>query len=372
MSLKKVIGSLLTPILGMTPVVSFLVLSFFFPYRTSLLGAVIAFLAFFTVDSWTLKYTSPYTAYLSIIAFSLSAFFSIIPPFSTLYEYHSTLFFEIIVIFVFSLFMIFRNYFREKILYKNEQLRDFQLIRFDADVYVIKIAVHVAITHLMIVLIYRLLPQHDHSELLDRLIYFVLLYIFIAIHFIYEFVHFYFLRKRYLQEEWLPIVDEMGTVHGKVAASISQSSGNKYLHPVVRISLIHKGKIFLKEKLDGNAGYIERDYPFETCLKYRESLEEGVIRAFEENGATRNLPVHYLLRYVFKDIKSSRLIYLYISNIQSMADLPANFNKGKWWTRKQIEENLGKGFFSSCFEKEFELLNNTILATDRRELKTEN
>ncbi|MDR2086776.1 MAG: hypothetical protein LBP72_06335, partial [Dysgonamonadaceae bacterium] len=366
MSLRKVTGSLLTPILGMTPIVSFLVLSFFFSYPVSLLGAIATFLVFFLVDFWTLKYTSPYTTYLSIIAFSLSALFSVIPPFTILYEHYSTLFFEITVVFVFSVFMIFKNYFRGKILFKNEDLCNFHLIRFDADVYVVKIAVHLATTHLMIVMIYRLLPTFCHSESLDKFLHFILLYIFITLHFIYEFVHFYFLRKRYLLEEWWPVVDETGIVHGKIASSISRSLGNKYLHPVIRISLIHNGKIFLKEKAAWSAGNTtELDYPFETYLKYQESLEEGVMRVFEENGGTKDLPACYLLHYVFKDIKTNRLIYLYISNIQNISDLPANLNKGKWWTRKQIEENLGKGFFSSCFEKEFELLSNTILAADR-------
>jgi hypothetical protein len=167
-------------------------------------------------------------------------------------------------------------------------------------------------------------------------------------------------------EEWLPIVDEMGIVHGKIASSISKPSGNKYLHPVIRISLIYNGMLFLREKIALNADNMtELDCPFETHLKYKETLEEGVIRAFEENGGTRNLPSRYLLRYVFKNIETNRLIYLYISNIQDINELPSDFNKGKWWTRKQIKENLGKGFFSSCFEKEFELLNNTILSANR-------
>jgi hypothetical protein len=365
MSLRKVIGSLLTPILGTIPIVSFLVLSFFFSYPVSLLGTIVAVIIFFIVDSWTLKYTSPYTAYLSIVAFLLSAFFSLIPPFNVLYEHHSTLVLEIIVIFVFSVFTVFKGFFREKILLKNESLRDFQLVRFDADVYVIKIVVQVAITHLIIILVHLLLPPAYHSESLDRFIYFILLYIFISIHFIYEFIHFYFLRKRYLTEEWLPIVDETGIVHGKVASSISKSSGNKYLHPVIRISLIYNGMIYLREKPSQDAVDIpELDYPFETYLKYEETLDEGVIRTFEENGGDKDLPSSYLIRHVFKDIKANLLVYLYISNVQNTNDLPDDFNKGKWWTRKQIEENLGRGFFSPCFEKEFELLNNTILSAD--------
>jgi hypothetical protein len=226
--------------------------------------------------------------------------------------------------------------------------------------------VHLGATHLIIVLLYSLLPDAYHSELSDKLIYFILLYIFIAFHFSYEFFHLLIIKKRYLAEEWLPVVDETGTIHGKVASSVSRSSGNKYLHPVIRIVLIHKGMLFLKEKKSPDFDEISQlDYPFERYLKYKETLEEGVIRTFEENGGERNLPSRFLFRYAFKDIKSNRLIYLYVSNIHDTTPLPLRLGKGKWWTRKQIEENLGKGFFSGCFEKEYEFLSNTILQADR-------
>jgi hypothetical protein len=365
MSLKKIIGSLLTPILGMLPVVTFLVIASAFPYSVALLGAATAYFIFFAIDSWTLKYKLPYSVYVSIAAFLFLILFSYIKPLDTLYEDRFSIVFEVGSIFSFSIFLFFKNYFRGKILIKNEALRDFQLIRFDTDVYVIKIAVHLGVTHLMIVLIYCLLPSAYHSEHSDKFIYFILLYIFIAFHFIYEFVHLSMIRKKYLAEEWLPVVDETGTVHGKIALSISQSSGNKYLHPVVRIALIHKGMLFLKERASFDSEDIpELDYPFEVYLKYRESLEAGVLRALEENGGGKDLPSRFVFRYVFKNIKTHRLVYLYIANIHDTTPLQLQLGKGKWWTKKQIEENLGKGFFSNCFEKEYEFLSNTVLQAD--------
>jgi hypothetical protein len=37
------------------------------------------------------------------------------------------------------------------------------------------------------------------------------------------------------------------------------------------------------------------------------------------------------------------------------------FPEGKFWTQKQIEENLNINFFPECFEKEYEYLKNTLL-----------
>jgi hypothetical protein len=366
MSLKKIIGSLLTPVLGMLPVVAFLVIAFFSPFPIALLGTCIAYILFFIIDTWILKYRPAYSIYGSLFAFFLLIIFSSIKPFDKLYEDYFSIVFEVFLILVFSILLFLKNYFRGKILIENDPARNFQLIRFDSDVYMVRIAIHVAVAHLLIVLLYVLLPHSYHSNQLDQCVYFIVLYIFITFHFIYEFIHLLMIRKKYLAEKWLPVVDEMGTVHGKVAESISYSSLNKYLHPVIRIALIHKGMLFLKEKTSSDStGIPELDYPFEIYLKYRESLDEGVMRAFEENGGTKDLPSRFVFRYVFKNIKTNRLIYLYVSNIRTTTSLQALLGKGKWWTRKQIEENLGKGFFSCYFEKEYEFLSSTILQADR-------
>jgi hypothetical protein len=366
MSLKKIIVTLLTPILGMLPVVAFLVIGFFSPYHIALLGSGIFYLLFFVIVSRISQYKFPYSAYVSIVAFLFLILFSYIRPLNTLYDDYFSIVFEVWTIFISSVFLFFKNYFRGRILMKNEDTRDFQLIHFDSDIYVIKIAVHLGVAHLIVVLLYCLLPENYHSEQIDKLIYFILLYCFIAFHFAYEFIHLFMIREKYLAEEWLPLVDETGTVHGKVALSISQSSGNKYLHPVIRIALIHKGMLFLKEKNSpGPDGIPELDYPFETYLKYKETLEEGITRAFEENEGGKNLPARFVFRYVFKNIKTNRLIYLYVSNIYDAIPLQLQLGKGKWWTQKQIEENLGKGFFSAYFEKEYEFLSQTVLQADR-------
>jgi hypothetical protein len=372
MSIRRIIGTLLTPILGMTPAVAFFVLGFFFSYLMALSGALVVSAIFFVINWRILKYNSPYSAYLLLISLLLFILFSFIPPFNTLYEDFYTLFFEIIIVSVFSMFTVFKNYFKEKILLKDENVREFQLVCFNSDIYVIKIVRSLGIAHLLIVLIYSLLPSKYHSLFGDRFLFFILLYIFIAGHFIYEFFHLFLLRQKYLTEEWLPIVDEMGSVHGKVAQSISRSSGNKYMHPVVRIALIHKGMLFLKERpLFHPEDIPELDYPFETHLRYKESLDECVMRSFNKHG-TKDIPIRYLFHYAFKDIQTNRLIYLYVSNIQDKNNFQIHLEKGKWWTKKQIEENLGKGFFSRYFEKEYEFLSSAILNADRLMQNIEN
>jgi hypothetical protein len=168
----------------------------------------------------------------------------------------------------------------------------------------------------------------------------------------------YLLTRRRLNDHWLPVIDETGKVYGKVTRSISDASGTKYLHPVMRIALIHKGMLFLKE----NSAQ-QLDYPFESCLKYKETLEEGAARIFRENGELNSLPYRCVFRYLFNNGKINRLIYLYLSNIQDESFLrQIHLDSGKWWVGKHIEENLGTGLFSEYFEKEYGSLSHVLVA----------
>jgi hypothetical protein len=169
------------------------------------------------------------------------------------------------------------------------------------------------------------------------------------------------LKHQIINEEWLPVVDDRGTVHGKVARSVSDSAENKYLHPVVRIVLMHKGMLFLKARPLSSTEPRLLDHPFERHLRFKETLDEGVREAFIQTGETSDLPYRFIIRYVHKDDTTHRLIYLYLCNISDSL----HPGEGKWWTTKQIEENLGAGLFSTYFEKEYELLNTTVLPADR-------
>ncbi|MDD2474300.1 MAG: hypothetical protein PHI32_00090 [Dysgonamonadaceae bacterium] len=171
------------------------------------------------------------------------------------------------------------------------------------------------------------------------------------------------LGKRLGDEEWLPVVNESGNVQGKVAKSVSQSMKNKFLHPMVRVALIHDSKVYLRSRdetrlLDPG----KLDYPFEKYMQYDQNIDQAVKIAIKKEIQTDELPVRFLLKYIFENEDTKRLIFLYVSNITSVDD----FNKlhlegGKLWTINQIDDNVGKDIFSECFELEFEYLKNTVL-----------
>jgi hypothetical protein len=170
------------------------------------------------------------------------------------------------------------------------------------------------------------------------------------------------------KENLLPIVDESGAVFGKITYNQSIKEKNEYVHPIVRIALIHKGKLFLsaKENIEAD-NKLCLDYPFERHILYKETIDKTVAKTLEPTGfkfyLTHNCK--YLFHYMYRSEKIHRLVYFYFCNLRDDSLLKKlNLSNGKWWIRKQIKENLNTGLFSSLFENEFEFLDSTLLAID--------
>jgi hypothetical protein len=359
MSSPKAIAPLLAPIVGMMPVVAFFVLNCFFSYCTALMAALVVCILYFLIGVIGLKTDPPYTFRVSIFSFLLLIGFSFVKPFNTLYGEQVSVLFAIFNVIVFFIFTRIEGFFRAKILLQDDVTQEFQMLKFDGDIYVSKIVLYIQSSYLLIVLLYQLLPSSYHTPTWDFVIYHLVIITLIVAYCIYEFVHWNHLKKQILNEEWLPIVNDKGAVYGKVALSVSCTEGDKYLHPVIRIALIHKGMLFLNDTHP-------LDYPFERYLRYQESLEEGIKETFIESGVPADLPTTFIFRYTYKSIDTNRLIYLYACNLKDEKQLSElKLNNGKWWTGKQIDENLGTGLFSTYFEKEYELLNTTVLMADR-------
>lgn len=186
-------------------------------------------------------------------------------------------------------------------------------------------------------------------------------------------LRFRMLDRRLKEEEWLPVVSEQGDVQGKVAKSVSESLKNKFLHPLVRVALIHDGKLYLKERDNSRLLDPEKlDYPFEKYMQYNHNLEEAIRNMIKKEAGLEELPVRFLLKYVFENENTKRLIFLYVSLISTEEAFDAlNLKGGKLWTTNQIEDNIGNNLFSECFELEFEYLKNTVLMFDLPKTNTE-
>lgn len=177
----------------------------------------------------------------------------------------------------------------------------------------------------------------------------------------------YILYKKLYKEEWLPVVTERGDVTGRVAKSITKDMKNRFMHPVVRVALIYKGKIYLRERDPSrvlNPGML--DYPFEKYMHYNHEIDESVHNTIGRECGNRHIPLRFLLKYTFENEITKRLIFLYVSDIEDEELFNTlHLKGGKLWTETQIDDNMGNNLFSECFELEFEYLKNTVLLAHR-------
>lgn len=170
------------------------------------------------------------------------------------------------------------------------------------------------------------------------------------------------------QTVFIPIVDLEGYVIGKRPATEVIGKKSPHLHPVIRVAVASQGMLWLNSR--SPYIYSERcltDFPLECHLLYGETLQQGVSRLLNGVLAT-NAP--YRLRFCrmhpFKNEVVNQLIYLFVLEADEAHLLPNRYMAGgKPWTIRQIEDNLHKGFFSSCFESEYEAVKEVTYTTGK-------
>ncbi|NDW08375.1 hypothetical protein [Dysgonomonas sp. 520] len=186
---------------------------------------------------------------------------------------------------------------------------------------------------------------------------------------IYENMKIIRLSRRLSQESWLPIVNEKGEVSGKIAKSETLKLKNKFMHPVIRIALIYKDQIYLqprKKELDLETG--AWDHPFEKYLMFNDEINIAARNSIADIlDKEKDSNFRFLIKYSYKNEEVNRLVFLYTLRMDSEETLSGFDNlNGKFWTMKQIEENIEKDhIFSECFMQEYEYMKNTILMTEK-------
>ncbi len=166
------------------------------------------------------------------------------------------------------------------------------------------------------------------------------------------------------KEEWLPIVTEEGVVNGRIAKSISMTMKNRFLHPIVRVALTSNGKVFLQErKLDNILNPGKFDYPFEKYMLFSHEINLAARNSIRSMmGDTADVSLRFLLKYVFENDDTKRLIFLFVAEVKDENSITRSDKiTGKFWSIKQIEEGFVDEVFSECFELEFEYLKNMVL-----------
>lgn len=218
---------------------------------------------------------------------------------------------------------------------------------------------HIIITILLLIFFSPLNPIVD--TLLFHILPPTLLGIVLIGNQLFIFVLFYMSQKT----AKISIVDETGKVIGKRFSFDVILDRNLHISPVIRIAVVCKDLIYLRQRSDSNFVDPQKtDIPLESYLRYGERLEDGVKRLTSREAIIKNdlgISPRFCLKYLFKNENTYRLIYLYVAYVEKEEQLAlSRVERGKLWTIRQVETNIGKNFFGECFEQEFEQLKDCI------------
>lgn len=167
---------------------------------------------------------------------------------------------------------------------------------------------------------------------------------------------------------YVPVVNTQGGVIGKSLVVDAITRKNAYINPVIRIAVFHNGMLYLSPRPQWSTLDAEKiDLPLECYLIYGENLEQAIRRLLGKSFPQAPVEdLRFNVMYHFENEVTNRLIYLFLIDIEDERLLhDEHLRNGKLWTLQLIECNLGKGFFSSCFENEYEHLKEAICIREK-------
>ena len=156
-------------------------------------------------------------------------------------------------------------------------------------------------------------------------------------------------------EELFPIVDEQGNTLGSITRGEAHS-GTRVLHPVVHLHLFNsRGDIYLQRRplwKDIQPG--RWDTACGGHMAYGETPAEALRREVSEELGIDGYEPEQLGRYVFDSIRERELVYVN----SCVYDGPVHpdqeeLDGGRFWTRSEVAEAMGKGILTPNFEMEY-------------------
>ncbi len=185
-----------------------------------------------------------------------------------------------------------------------------------------------------------------------------LFYFLFGVYFVFEFIRQKRNQKRLLKEEWLPLVDEEGRVTGQAPRS-QVHNGSKILHPVVHLHVISQNKAILLQKRPVTK--LIQPGKWDTAvgghISFGETIEQALKKeAYEEIGLT-DFSAKMQRIYIWESEVEKELVYMFTTfDYKNFRVHSYEVDEVRFWTKKQIENEMGKNVLSTNFEVEFEIL----------------
>ena len=152
-------------------------------------------------------------------------------------------------------------------------------------------------------------------------------------------------------QEMFPVVNEQGNITG-AATRGECHSGSRLLHPVVHLHIFNtKGELYLQKRPEWKD---IQPGKWDTAVGGHIDLGESVEmkrEVREELGITDFTP-ELLTHYVFESEREKELVFVHKTVYDGEIHPSDELDGGRFWTVKEIKENLGKGIFTPNFEEE--------------------
>ena len=149
-------------------------------------------------------------------------------------------------------------------------------------------------------------------------------------------------------QEMFPVVDEQGNITG-AATRGECHSGSRLLHPVVHLHIFNtKGELYLQKRPEWKD---IQPGKWDTAVGGHIDLGALKREVREELGITDFTP-ELLTHYVFESEREKELVFVHKTVYDGEIHPSDELDGGRFWTVKEIKENLGKGIFTPNFEEE--------------------
>jgi hypothetical protein len=295
-------------------------------------------------------------------------FFALYP--NSLLSVYSPLITEWLLVFVLSIWSLFKRKTIGRVRKLPYPALKHTLLQAAVDefFYAIQILRNFYMLHLFVLFLYMILSGGNRAGWLAHFLYQVAPWVLGVLMIIYEQIRLWMMKWNLNREKWLPVLNDKRQVIGRIAYSVSLESKAKHCHPVVRVAVVYDGMLHLTSRDAASPvspGAL--DYPFVGYVLYSQTVDQLIKNMLGDQPMTKSsfLP-RFLIRYSFENETIRSLVSLYVITLQTEEDYVKHVKPrtGKLWTKKQIEQNLGKGVFSEYFEREYPYLRNTVLLAE--------
>lgn len=245
----------------------------------------------------------------------------------------------------FSKYQVMQLFFKRYL--KNMQLNDFQWYQMLVQ---LKALFYISIFHTALVF-YSIWFMSDKAW---AFISSVLLYVLVALYFVFQLAKKKFPNVFNSDHELLPVVDDAGNLIGKASRKACHSN-KLLLHPVVHLHVFDaQGKLFLQKRAQNKKVQPGKwDTAVGGHVDFGENIEQSLKREAAEELNLSDFNAQLIAKYLWESDIERELVFVFATTYNKNITVNRDeISEGKFWDVKEINDNLKSGIFTPNFTHE--------------------